>query len=109
MASVADGVRVEGSWRAHQVPLAAVRTNPGHLAQLEAWMRSYRPEELFTGGGALRGDLAALAPAGERRMSANPHANGGLVLQELLLPDFGDYALFTWIGRWCSPTTATRR
>jgi xylulose-5-phosphate/fructose-6-phosphate phosphoketolase len=88
-----DGVQVEGTWRAHQVPLAEVRTNPGHLAQLEAWMRSYRPEELFTADGALRGDLAALAPAGERRMSANPHANGGALLQDLRLPDFRDYAV----------------
>jgi xylulose-5-phosphate/fructose-6-phosphate phosphoketolase len=88
-----DGVQVEGTWRAHQVPLAEVRTNPGHLAQLEAWMRSYRPEELFTASGALRDDLAALAPAGERRMSANPNANGGALLQDLRLPDFRDYAV----------------
>ena len=88
-----DGVQVEGTWRAHQVPLAEVRTNPGHLAQLEAWMRSYRPEELFTASGVLRDDLAALAPAGQRRMSANPHANGGALLQDLRLPDFRDYAV----------------
>jgi xylulose-5-phosphate/fructose-6-phosphate phosphoketolase len=90
---VVDGVQVEGTWRAHQVPLAEVRTNPEHLAQLEAWMRSYRPQELFTPDGALLGDLAALAPVGERRMSASPHANGGALLQDLLLPDFRDYAV----------------
>ncbi|MEU2348480.1 phosphoketolase family protein [Modestobacter sp. NPDC049651] len=83
-----DGVPVEGTWRAHQVPLAGVRSNPAHLAQLEAWLRSYRPAELFTAEGALRPDLAALAPRGQRRMSASPHANGGELLQELLLPDF---------------------
>src|SRR4051812_5970385 len=80
---VVDGVQVEGTFRAHQVPLAQVRTNPGHLAQLEEWLRSYRPEELFTADGALRDDLAALAPVGERRMSASPHANGGALLHEL--------------------------
>jgi xylulose-5-phosphate/fructose-6-phosphate phosphoketolase len=90
---VVDGVQVEGTWRAHQVPLAAVRTNPEHLAQLEEWLRSYRSEELFTVDGALRPDLAALAPAGQRRMSASPHANGGELLTELLLPDFRDYAV----------------
>ncbi|MCU1617051.1 MAG: phosphoketolase [Frankiales bacterium] len=88
-----DGVQVEGTWRAHQVPLAEVRTNPEHLAQLEEWMRSYRPQELFTPDGALLGDLAALPPVGERRMSASPHANGGTLLEDLLLPDFRDYAV----------------
>jgi xylulose-5-phosphate/fructose-6-phosphate phosphoketolase len=87
-----DGRRVEGFWRAHQVPLADVHDNPGHLAQLEAWLRSYRPEELFDAAGALRADLKALAPAGPRRMSANPHANGGLLRRPLRLPDFHDYA-----------------
>jgi xylulose-5-phosphate/fructose-6-phosphate phosphoketolase len=90
---VVDGRPVEGTWRAHQVPVAEVRANPEHLAQLEAWMRSYRPEELFDAGGALRADLAALPPSGERRMSANPHANGGLLLRALELPDFRDYAV----------------
>jgi xylulose-5-phosphate/fructose-6-phosphate phosphoketolase len=90
---VVDGVQVEGTWRAHQVPLAEVRTNPEHLGQLEEWMRSYRPQDLFTPDGALLGDLAALAPVGERRMSASPHANGGELLRELLLPDFRDYAV----------------
>ncbi|HEX3330870.1 MAG TPA: phosphoketolase family protein [Gaiellales bacterium] len=88
-----DGLPVEGSWRAHQVPLAAVRENPEHLAQLEEWMRSYRPEELFDEAGAAISDLALLAPAGERRMSASPHANGGLLLRDLDLPDFRDYAV----------------
>src|SRR5207247_6402265 len=72
-----DGLPVEGTWRAHQVPLADVRTNPGHLAQLQAWMQSYRPEELFDEDGALVQELADLAPKEYRRMSANPHANGG--------------------------------
>ncbi|HXW35324.1 MAG TPA: phosphoketolase family protein [Acidimicrobiales bacterium] len=88
-----DGKRTEGSWRSHQVPLPEVRTNPKHLAQLEEWMRSYKPEELFDTSGRLRADLAALAPKGERRMGANPHANGGLLLKELRLPDFRAYAV----------------
>ena len=90
---VVDGQPAEGSFRSHQVPLAAVRTNPEHLAQLEEWMRSYRPEELFDAGGALRPELAGLAPVGDRRMGANPHANGGLLLCDLELPDFRDYAV----------------
>src|SRR5499427_11173 len=88
-----DGLPVEGTFRAHQVPIADVRTNPGHLAELEAWLRSYRPGELFGADGALVEDLAALAPHGHRRMSDNPHANGGLLLRELDLPDFRDYAV----------------
>ncbi|HEX2192785.1 MAG TPA: phosphoketolase family protein [Acidimicrobiales bacterium] len=88
-----DGLPVEGTWRAHQVPLAAVRTDPDHLAALEAWMRSYRPEELFDGQGRPVPLLAAQAPVGDRRMGANPHANGGLLLQELRLPDFRGYAV----------------
>jgi xylulose-5-phosphate/fructose-6-phosphate phosphoketolase len=88
-----DGVLVEGTFRAHQVPLAEVRTRPDHRAQLEAWMRGYRPEELFDDEGALRPELAALAPAGERRMSANPHANGGVLLRDLALPDFREHAV----------------
>ena len=76
-----DGLPAEGTWRSHQVPLAEVRTNPGHLAQLEEWLRSYRPEELFDDDGALVPELAALPPRGDRRMSANPHANGGLLLR----------------------------
>jgi xylulose-5-phosphate/fructose-6-phosphate phosphoketolase len=88
-----DGLPVEGTWRAHQVPLAAVRTNPEHLAQLEAWMRSYRPEELFDEDGAVRAEVTALAPEGDLRMSANPHTNGGLLTRDLELPDFRDYAV----------------
>ncbi len=90
---VVDGLPVEGTWRAHQVPLAEVRTNPEHLAQLEAWMRGYRPEELFDERGALVEPLAALPPKGHRRMSANPHANGGELLVDLRLPDFREYAV----------------
>ncbi len=87
-----DGKRTEGSWRSHQVPLSEVRTNPSHLAQLEAWLRSYRAEELFTSDGGLSPELAELAPSGDRRMGANPHANGGLLLRDLRLPDFRVYA-----------------
>ena len=88
-----DGLPVEGTWRAHQVPLAGVRTDRDHLAQLEAWMRSYRPGELFDDAGALVGELADLPPKAAQRMSANPHANGGLLLRDLELPDFRDYAV----------------
>jgi xylulose-5-phosphate/fructose-6-phosphate phosphoketolase len=88
-----DGLPVEGTWRSHQVPLAAVRTNAGHRKALEAWMRSYRPEELFDDDGRLRPELAALAPAGGRRMGANLHANGGALLRDLELPDFRDYGV----------------
>jgi xylulose-5-phosphate/fructose-6-phosphate phosphoketolase len=87
-----DGHKVEGFWRAHQVPLAGVRDHPAHLKMLEEWMRSYRPEELFDESGRLVAELRALAPQGERRMSANPHANGGLIRRELRLPDFREYA-----------------
>ncbi|HLJ02782.1 MAG TPA: phosphoketolase family protein [Solirubrobacteraceae bacterium] len=88
-----DGLPSEGTFRSHQVPLAEVRTNPEHLAALEQWMRSYGPEELFDEHGAVRDSITALAPQGELRMSANPHANGGLLARELELPDFGDYAV----------------
>ncbi len=88
-----DGLPAEGSFRSHQVPLADIATKPEHLAQLESWLRSYRPEELFEESGALRPELAALAPHGERRMGANPHANGGLLLRDLELPDFRNYAV----------------
>ena len=88
-----DGVQVEGTFRAHQVPIANVRGNPAHLAQLEEWMRSYRPQELFGPDGTLVPELEALPPRDYRRMSANPHANGGLLLRDLDLPDFRDYAV----------------
>ncbi len=88
-----DGLPAEGSFRSHQVPFGEVRTNPRHLALLEHWLRSYRPEELFDDGGALLEHVTALAPEGELRMSANPHANGGLLLRELELPDFRAYAV----------------
>ncbi|MCW5889226.1 MAG: phosphoketolase family protein [bacterium] len=88
-----DGVRVEGTFRAHQVPLANVRNDPQHLAMLEAWMRSYRPEELFDAQGRPVPALTALAPRGDKRMSASPHANGGRVLRDLDLPPWADYAL----------------
>ena len=90
---IVDGLPAEGSFRSHQVPLSDLAGDPEHLAQLEQWMRSYRPEELFDERGALRADLAAIAPVGERRMGANPHANGGRLLRELELPDFRDYAV----------------
>jgi xylulose-5-phosphate/fructose-6-phosphate phosphoketolase len=88
-----DGLQAEGTWRSHQVPLADVRNNKQHLAQLGDWLQSYRPEELFDENGALLPELAALAPVGDRRMSASPHANGGLLLQDLVLPDFREYAV----------------
>jgi xylulose-5-phosphate/fructose-6-phosphate phosphoketolase len=88
-----DGAAVEGTWRAHQVPLAETRTNAGHRELLEQWMRSYRPEELFDQAGQLIGELRALAPLGSRRMSASPHANGGLLLRDLAMPDFRAYAV----------------
>jgi xylulose-5-phosphate/fructose-6-phosphate phosphoketolase len=87
-----DGCRVEGTWRAHQVPLANFQA-PGHVQQLAEWLNSYRPDELFDADGALLPEIAALAPTGHRRMSANPHANGGLVLRTLDLPCFTDYAV----------------
>jgi xylulose-5-phosphate/fructose-6-phosphate phosphoketolase len=88
-----DGLPVEGTWRSHQVPVADVRENPAHLQILENWLRSYRPEELFDAEGRLAPELAELPPRGERRMSANPHANGGTLLRDLVLPDFRDYAV----------------
>jgi len=88
-----DGKQTEGSWRSHQVPLADMASKPEHVRLLQEWMQSYRPEELFDAGGAPRAEIAALAPVGERRMGANPHANGGLRLRELRLPDYRDYAV----------------
>ncbi|MGH3182753.1 MAG: phosphoketolase, partial [Streptosporangiaceae bacterium] len=90
---VVDGQQVEGTFRSHQVPIPEVRTNPEHLRQLEQWLRSYRPGELFDENGTLVPELARLAPRDYRRMSANPHANGGLLLRDLDLPDFRSYAV----------------
>jgi xylulose-5-phosphate/fructose-6-phosphate phosphoketolase len=90
---VVEGKPVEGTFRAHQVPLAEVKSNPAHLAQLESWMRSYQPDRLFDQSGRLLPELSSLAPLGDRRMGANPHANGGKLTQTLALPDFRDYAL----------------
>ena len=90
---VVDGLQIEGTFRSHQVPLATVRENPEHLKILEEWMRSYKPEELFDKSGRLISELAELAPQGDRRMSANPNANGGKLLIDLDLPDFTKYAL----------------
>jgi xylulose-5-phosphate/fructose-6-phosphate phosphoketolase len=88
-----NGHKVEGYWRSHQVPLSGLREHPEHLAHLETWLKSYRPEELFNENGTLQPALAALAPKGSRRMSANPHANGGLLRKALRMPDFRDYAV----------------
>jgi xylulose-5-phosphate/fructose-6-phosphate phosphoketolase len=89
---VVDGKPVEGTWRAHQVPMGEM-SQPGHVKILEEWMRGYRPEELFDETGRLHAEIAELSPQGERRMSANPHTNGGVLLRELRLPDFRDYAV----------------
>ncbi len=88
-----DGHKVEGSWRSHQVPLSGMRAKPEHLAQLEAWMRSYKPEELFDASGKLIPELRDLSPTGTRRMGSNPHANGGLVRKALRMPDFREYGI----------------
>src|SRR5205823_1571912 len=88
-----DGKPTEGSWRSHQVPLSELAEKPQHLKLLEKWMRSYKPEELFDKNGALKSEIAELAPKGERRMGANPHANGGTLLRDLKMPDFRDYAV----------------
>jgi xylulose-5-phosphate/fructose-6-phosphate phosphoketolase len=89
---VVHGLQIEGTFRAHQVPLSDPATHPEHLKLLEDWLRSYRPEELFDEQGRLKPELAELAPRGERRMGANPHANGGMLLRDLRMPDFRDYA-----------------
>ncbi len=88
-----DGKKTEGFWRSHQVPLAELATKPEHIRILERWMKSYRPEELFDATGKFKPELAALAPSGSRRMGANPHANGGLLLKPLQMPDFRAYAV----------------
>ena len=94
-----DGKPVEGTWRAHQVPLDNVRNNPEHLELLQQWMHSYKPRELFDENGHLRGDLAEMAPKGMRRMGMNAHANGGQLLQPLIVPHFRDYAVDISAGR----------
>ncbi len=83
-----DGKKTEGSWRSHQVPMGEMHEKPDHIRALEEWMKSYRPEELFDSKGSLKPELASLPPKGDRRMSANPHANGGLRLKDLCMPDF---------------------
>ncbi|HEX3577062.1 MAG TPA: phosphoketolase family protein [Thermoanaerobaculia bacterium] len=88
-----DGLKTEGSWRSHQVPFADLAKKPGHVKLLSEWMKSYKPEELFDANGTLLPELAELAPKGERRMGANPHANGGLLLRDLRMPDFRKYAV----------------
>jgi len=88
-----DGLQIEGTFRAYQVPLSDPATHPEHLTLLEDWLRSYRPDELFDGQGRLKPELAELAPKGDRRMGANPHANGGLLLHDLIMPDFRQYAV----------------
>jgi xylulose-5-phosphate/fructose-6-phosphate phosphoketolase len=88
-----DGKKMEGYWRSHQVPLAEMHENPAHVKLLEQWMKSYRPDELFDASGKLAPAIAELAPEGTRRMSANPHANGGLLLKDLRMPDFHEYAV----------------
>ena len=89
---VVDGKKIEGTFRAHQVPMGDME-KPAHIKILEDWMKSYKPQELFDETGRLRPELAELAPQGPRRMSANPHANGGLLLRDLKMPDFRDYAI----------------
>lgn len=89
----ADGVQVEGTWRSHQVPLSELATKPEHISILESWMKSYKPEELFDENGKLVAELAELAPLGNKRMGANPHANGGRLLRNLKMPDFKTYAV----------------
>jgi len=102
-----DGKRTEGSWRSHQVPLGGMHDDPEHVRLLERWMRSYRPEELFDDGGRPVAEIRALAPAGQRRMSASPHANGGLLLRDLRMPDFRDHAVAV-AGPGASLAEATR-
>jgi len=90
---IVDGLQIEGTFRAHQIPLLVDSEHPDHLKLLESWMKSYKAEELFDKAGRLMPELAELAPKGERRMGANPHANGGLLLRDLIMPDFRDYAV----------------
>ena len=89
---LAEGLPVEGTWRSHQVPFSNVRGNPEHMRKLENWLRSYRPDELFDEDGKPTPDLLSWLPTGDRRMGANPHANGGRLRRPLQLPDIRDYA-----------------
>ena len=91
---IVDGLQVEGTFRSHQVPLVVDKLHPEHVAQLESWMKSYKPEELFDDNGALIAELAELAPVGNQRMGANPHTNGGVLLHDLCMPDFHDHAVY---------------
>ncbi len=91
--AVVDGRKIEGTFRSHQVPLSDPASHPGHLKLLEEWLQSYRPQELFDDSGRLKKEIQALAPSGDRRMGANPHANGGILLRDLRMPDFRDYAV----------------
>lgn len=101
-----DGHKVEGFWRAHQVPMGNIKENPEHLKQLETWLRSYQPEHLFDASGKLRPELKALAPTRNRRMSANPHGNGGLLRKALRMPDYRNYAAkVEFPGQSCAPNT----
>ena len=104
---IVDGLQVEGTFRAHQVPVADILTKPEHLHILEDWMRSYRPDELFDAQGRFRAEYAELAPAGSRRMSANPHANGGLLSRPLQLPDYADFQV-KFAQRACQRIESTR-
>jgi xylulose-5-phosphate/fructose-6-phosphate phosphoketolase len=88
-----DGLKVEGTFRAHQVPLLVDADHPEHVQQLESWMKSYKAEELFDANGRLKPELQELAPKGNKRMGSNPHANGGLLLRDLVMPDFHDHAV----------------
>ncbi len=102
-----DGLKTEGFWRSHQVPFAEMASKPQHVKLLESWMKNYCPEELFAADGSLNAEIAALAPRGDRRMSANPHANGGLLRHELDLPDIADYAVkIDWPGGRDAESTA---
>jgi len=88
-----DGKKTEGYWRSHQVPFSDIAGKPEHLQLLEDWLKSYKPEELFDTNGQLIPELAELAPKGQRRMGDNPHANGGILLRDLKMPDFTNYAV----------------
>ena len=106
---VVDGLKIEGTFRSHQVPVLVDAAHPDHVQLLEGWMKSYKAEDLFDANGTLKAELAELAPKGARRMGANPHANGGILLRDLQMPDFRDHAVSQGIGRSYSAFTAMRR